>query len=1304
MNANVSKTNGVKHLAVVAVLAMVVCVFAAIMPAEETEAASNNGTTYLSGEITATQEYGNGTNVIVDGNLTIPAGMAMIMSGTGKLTIESDATLTIEAGGQLILQGTPTVIINGDIIAEGTESSTSTATIEYIGAIVNNTTYDADGNPCVVVSGDITLEKGAELVTSNNEVDLNDDDRYIINAFIGKGVIVLNNGASINVTETSRYHSIIANQDIYVNSGATVSIDGLVDGTVTINAVGAGANYIAASASISNTLVSDAEIDSTSDLTFTVTTQNTSAVTSRGSDDTISLRQYILNIDGTVGNGDVLSTAEGDSTDTYYEPTGYGYQIFPIVTVDGNLTVGASSDLIIIADTQMNVSGTLIVQYDEDLAGDSSAKPAVTESRGTTTIEGSLYVTGTVTGSYYVDEENSYKSFNITQTGGDSDTSNSNRIIVDGGSITLTASTSTDLYTNFITENRDSRFYGSMYMVEGTGTNAVNTIYILDFDDAVAGAIAAESEDVYVFAFGAQNYESSEDAVERGAYSVDADVSIPDGLVVHIWNALVVSEEATLTVEDGGEIELVHGVRTSNSSAVLWVDGKVVDYDGVMGDYENTNIGDTKNGIFMYEVMKTTDTDSEYYVTYTTLPIAISESQAGDVIELNNKVVITENLTIPTDVTVVTDDDEIATGEVALEVKGATLTIDGILEVSVAGQKVAVTTNNDTNRDGSIVLNNVIYRADETTFTDGSNGTYTVAGAYFTAQLEDDSAPVAYVTSIAFAADNSASVDDQEGITIRGNIAMGDVTFTAGENIVLGITIINGDRETADAGTVTLVGEVDFEVQGTFNGTISGANSTVQLGNVSGIMVSTDADDSGETTVYDMVIGTLNGSYTEGTVTITGGTVYTADGQSIVECITVSSGATLIIPEGSSVFTLSPYFDEMYTYITDTSNDQAQREAIRTIFNALGMDNNLPGITSDRLATLSGFNVEGNVNVEGTLTIGIGQIDGTVDVTGNSGNLTILIALINGTVNNSENSTAIAILPFINGSMSGEFELISAVAYPGSDISNALFNSEDGETSVIDSTSIYINGSEFATMYANEDFGTLMTSLGVTGFSGLPISSILLVADIPGYDEDTAQFFSDSSMLNSITGATGSDIADAYSALIDAMRNGSGANAAGKALLNALNGGAMVGDYESVYIKMDPSLIAGTITEYQGVNVYIDGLSLNNIQMEVDENNQYTGKYLLSVGTHTITVQLSPGLSGTPEITLNGQVVTGNTFEITGDMTSFQIVVSGDVSYDMGSSDSGSSDGMGLTDYLLIILVVLIVIMAIMVAMRLMRS
>ena len=57
-------------------------------------------------------------------------------------------------------------------------------------------------------------------------------------------------------------------------------------------------------------------------------------------------------------------------------------------------------------------------------------------------------------------------------------------------------------------------------------------------------------------------------------------------------------------------------------------------------------------------------------------------------------------------------------------------------------------------------------------------------------------------------------------------------------------------------------------------------------------------------------------------------------------------------------------------------------------------------------------------------------------------------------------------------------------------------------------------------------------------------------------------------------------------------------------------------------------------------------------------------------------------------------------------MTTFTLSATG-ATNSTGISDGGSTggdDGMGLTDYLLIVLVVLIVIMAIMVALRLMRS
>ena len=138
-----------------------------------------------------------------------------------------------------------------------------------------------------------------------------------------------------------------------------------------------------------------------------------------------------------------------------------------------------------------------------------------------------------------------------------------------------------------------------------------------------------------------------------------------------------------------------------------------------------------------------------------------------------------------------------------------------------------------------------------------------------------------------------------------------------------------------------------------------------------------------------------------------------------------------------------------------------------------------------------------------------------------------------------------------------------------------------------------------------------------------------------------------------------------------------------------------VGDYSAVYVSMDASTITGTITTYSGMSIYIDGLSLSNIQKDDD------GRYMLSVGTHTFTVQVQPGYTGTTQVSVNGTAITGNTFEITGDMSEFQIVVTGEIAYDSGSS---GDDGMSLTEILLVILVILIVVMAIMVALRLMRS
>ena len=106
-------------------------------------------------------------------------------------------------------------------------------------------------------------------------------------------------------------------------------------------------------------------------------------------------------------------------------------------------------------------------------------------------------------------------------------------------------------------------------------------------------------------------------------------------------------------------------------------------------------------------------------------------------------------------------------------------------------------------------------------------------------------------------------------------------------------------------------------------------------------------------------------------------------------------------------------------------------------------------------------------------------------------------------------------------------------------------------------------------------------------------------------------------------------------------------------------------------------------------------------------DQSFTTNYPLSVGTHVISWSERTGydISGVT-VTFNGvEIENGATITIEPDSTDNMIVASGAVPSTGGDTgNTGGDDGMGLTDYLLIVLVVLIVVMAIIVAIRLMRS
>ncbi len=143
-----------------------------------------------------------------------------------------------------------------------------------------------------------------------------------------------------------------------------------------------------------------------------------------------------------------------------------------------------------------------------------------------------------------------------------------------------------------------------------------------------------------------------------------------------------------------------------------------------------------------------------------------------------------------------------------------------------------------------------------------------------------------------------------------------------------------------------------------------------------------------------------------------------------------------------------------------------------------------------------------------------------------------------------------------------------------------------------------------------------------------------------------------------------------------------------------------IGAEDSLYAQIDYNIYTVTVLADNGIGtVAIDG-----IVMAQEIGNGFTAE--VAAGEHTITYILKNGYEGTAVMTVNGSEVSRYTFTTSGTTDSDRsvtITLSG-ITASSGTSTGSSDDGMGLTDYLLIILVVLIVIMAIMVAMRLMRS
>ena len=160
MNANVTKTNGVKLFALVAVLAMVFSGAAIVFSDNGVDAASDENIQVYGGmTLTEPQTFENVgirviENLIVDGTtLTI---------NNGVFIVEKDITVTITNGGSIDVTG-GLVTVNGTVVVTGTddsETNKSTFNVDNGTPGASDKKYEDYG---VVINGTINVTKGGTM-------------------------------------------------------------------------------------------------------------------------------------------------------------------------------------------------------------------------------------------------------------------------------------------------------------------------------------------------------------------------------------------------------------------------------------------------------------------------------------------------------------------------------------------------------------------------------------------------------------------------------------------------------------------------------------------------------------------------------------------------------------------------------------------------------------------------------------------------------------------------------------------------------------------------------------------------------------------------------------------------------------------------------------------------------------------------------------------------------------------------------------------------------------------------------------
>ena len=732
---------------------------------------------------------------------------------------------------------------------------------------------------------------------------------------------------------------------------------------------------------------------------------------------------------------------------------------------------------------------------------------------------------------------------------------------------------------------------------------------------------------------------------------------------VEVSNEITVAADNTIEIADGGKLTIAESGRVNldadaNLSGAVYVNGIL--YCAAYSSYDDP---------VEYAAMSE---DDDGNVTYAGLRAAIDNAGEGDTVTIVKGTTLDESLTVPAGITLQVNEGVTLTFEKDLTIQeGAKVVNQGTINMS-ATSKLTVYGELDSSEgivagdevtDGESTSKIEVYSTGTTTLQgDVSITNAIVNGAYY---VNDDNNRV--ITSAAKAAAAVAQKDVGKTMNLSGTFSeSGD--FTAD-----GITITVNQDAKVSLGTVTLDdAKIGFAttggtVAGTLTATIaaqtgadgSTTESSVAVSEANGVTIeSADRIGSDNVTTWYLYVYGANpvGKYTvsAGTVTLgtTSASTVTFSGDNT---LTVASGATLVVPSVTTLTAGAATKDENPSVTVEGTLDVVGNVSVTGYMYVTGTVDIEKSQSSDAAAvSVTGA---GTLQVAGTVNVSETQdLEGTLQVAG---------ALVLGDAPTTLGAA---------GTVSGPVDLAEdgyVKVYSGSVIDIAKLDLDGGTESNAVSTAFHINGTLYMTVYTAKTGGASFdTVLNAEDF------------EITGYDTSDANSY----IMN------GTSATDYYAWYAKADYSGSPTP---KTTAIGADG------YENVYYQASLVEKQFTVSVGPGISLYVDGVRIT------------TPSINLGIGTYTVEAIVDPGYTGTTTITFNGQTVTGGTITVTADMVSdaYQgqrtIAASGAISQDSTVViDGGSSgdSGMGLTDYLLIILVVLIVVMAIIVAMRLMRS